>query len=93
MKYFIEFPTGPLSIASERVKDITEIEYSTGLLKLLSATDCVKDRLAAFYFWDDKQSLEQALLVAKTQTINIEEVERWSSIENCSEKFPILKWR
>ena len=87
VKYFIEFPSGPLSIASERVQVISELSLSTGILKLLSPTDCIKDRLAAYYFWDDKQSLAQAILVAKAQKINIEEIERWSAVENCSDKF------
>jgi len=91
VKYFIEFPSGPLSIASERVNEISEIEFSTGILKLLSPTDCVKDRLAAYYFWDDKESLEQAYLVATVQEININEIARWSKKENCTGKFNQFK--
>ena len=91
VRFFIEFPSGPLSVGSERVREISEIEFSTGKLRLLSPTDCVKDRLAAFYHWDDRQSLEQAIMVSETQEIDIKEVERWSKVENCSEKFEKIR--
>ena len=65
--FFVEFPDGPLSVGEEPVKEISEFELSTGTLKVLSPTDCVKDRLCAFYFWNDLQGLEQAILVTKAR--------------------------
>ena len=59
--FFVEFPDGPLSVGEEPVKEISKFELTTGTLKVLSATDCVKDRLCAFYFWNDLQGLEQAI--------------------------------
>jgi len=67
-KHFVEFPPGPLSVGEEPVKRIIEIKFSTGLLRVISETDCVKDRLAAYYFWNDQQSLAQAILVAKKRS-------------------------
>lgn len=78
---FLEFPAGPLSVGDEPVAEISQLEFSTGSLRLLSPTDCVKDRLAAFYHWKDQQSLEQAVLVARTSPVDIDEVERWSRKE------------
>jgi hypothetical protein len=49
--FFLEFPTGPLAVGSEPVREIHTIVLSTGTLKLISPTDCVKDRMAAYYFW------------------------------------------
>ena len=89
--YFIEFPSGPLSIGSEPVKDVNELTFETGTLSLLSPTDCVKDRLAAYYHWDDLQALEQAKLVARNHKINLEEIHRWSEVENQLEKFEHIK--
>jgi|GEM_PF-4859020 len=60
------------------VRDIMEKAFSTGVLRLLSPTDCVKDRLAAYYRWNDRQSLQQAILVARMCDINLDEIERWS---------------
>jgi hypothetical protein len=46
----VEFPDGPLSVGEEPVKEISEFEMATGTLQVISATDCVKDRLCAFIF-------------------------------------------
>lgn len=76
--FFVEFPSGPLAIGDEPPSEISTLCFSTGNLRLLSPTDCVKDRLAAFYHWKDQQSLEQAILIARDFNIDIEEVRRWS---------------
>jgi hypothetical protein len=49
-QFFIEFLDGPLSVGEEPVKAVAEFELATGTLRIISATDCVKDRLCAFYF-------------------------------------------
>jgi len=79
--FFVEFPDGPLSVGEEPVKEISEYELSTGTLRVLSPTDCVKDRLCAFYFWNDLQGLEQAILVVKSQQVDLREIKRWSKVE------------
>lgn len=89
--FFIEFIPPPLSVGDEPVKEISEIRKENRSLKLLSPTDCVKDRLAAYYYWDDRQSLEQAILVCKNKSIDLKEVERWSKNEGMIAKFNIFK--
>lgn len=91
--YSIEFPPGPLSIGSETVMQVNILEFKTGRLALLSPTDCVKDRLAAYYHWNDLQCLEQALLVAEHQEIDLSEVRRWSNQEGMQTKFNEIKER
>lgn len=85
--FFIEFPDGPLSVGEEPVKEISEFQLSTGTLRVLSPTDCVKDRLCAFYFWNDLQGLEQAILVAKSQQVDLKEIKRWSKAERKEKEF------
>jgi hypothetical protein len=89
--FFIEFLSPPASIGDEPVKEISVIEEEGRLLKLLSPTDCVKDRLAAFYDWNDRQSLEQALLVCKSNPVDLREIERWSKKELMTKKFNFFK--
>lgn len=89
--FFIEFPPGPLSIGDEPVKEIETMVFSTGKLRLLSATDCVKDRLAGYYHWGDLQSLEQASLVSHDREVNFKEVERWSRKEGKLSEFKKIK--
>jgi hypothetical protein len=91
--YIVEFPAGPLAVGSEPVKEIEEMVFSTGRLSLLSPTDCVKDRLAAYYHWNDPQSLEQALLVAEENKIDLKEIRRWSGVENKATEFESIRKR
>ena len=85
--FFVEFPDGPLSVGEEPVKEISEFELATGTLRVLSPTDCVKDRLCAFYFWNDLQGLEQAILVTKSQQVNLKEIKRWSKVEGKEKEY------
>ena len=77
----------PPSVGSEPVKEIHELRLPTGMLRLLSPTDCVKDRLAAYYYFDDHQTLEQAVLVVQARSVDLDEVQRWSEAEGMGEKF------
>ena len=63
----------------------------TGILRVVSATDCVKDRLCAFYFWNDQQGLAQAILVAQNQPVDLNEIKRWSKTEGKEREFEIFK--
>jgi hypothetical protein len=56
--FFIEFVAPPVSIGSEPVNTYNYL----GEIKLLTPTDCVKDRLACYFFWDDRQALDQAII-------------------------------
>lgn len=92
-EFFLEFPPGPLSIGDEPVKEIAEKEYPEGLLRLISPTDCIKDRLSAFYYWNDRQCLEQAILVAQENEIDMGDIERWSAKEGKLEEFANIRNR
>lgn len=90
-EFFIEFPAGPLAVGSEPVEKLAELQFETGVLRLLSPTDCVKDRLSAFYHWGDRQCLQQAVWVAQMKQVDWTEVERWSSQEGEPVKFEEFK--
>ena len=86
-EFFVEFPTGPLTVGDERVHKVETRETVAGRLRLLSPTDCIKDRLAAFFHWNDTMAFEQALLVAKAQPIDMIDLWRWAKAEGAAEKF------
>ena len=86
-QFFVEFPPGPLAVGAEPVKQVNELTFSTGALRIISPTDCVKDRLACYYHWEDFQCLEQAVLVARTNRIDVQEIERWSESEGKLDDF------
>ncbi len=89
-KWFIEFPKDPLGIGNAPVKEIASQENDTGILRLLTPTDCIKDRLAAYYYWDDLQSLEQAVWVANKNKYNLDAIKEWSIAEGELESFQIF---
>jgi hypothetical protein len=89
-RHLIEFPPGPLSVGEEPVRNIKEIKFTTGTLRVISPTDCVKDRLASYYFWKDQQALTQAILVAKYNRINNNEIKRWSQAVGNTKEFEIF---
>jgi hypothetical protein len=68
-----------------------ELEFATGRLRILSPTGCVKDRQAGYYFWKDVQCLEQAILVAADNEVDMDEIERWSGHEGMLDEFIKIK--
>lgn len=90
---FVVFPNGPPAVGEEPVKDILQRQQSTGILKIISPTDCVKDRLTWFYHDRDLQCLEQAVLVAQQNYIDLAEIERWSEREGKTALFTKIRER
>lgn len=85
--FFIEFVSPPAALGSEPVKETNVLKTRLGDIRLLTPTDSVKDRLAAYYYWNDPQALEQALLIARSQEIKLREIKRWSEKEGQKEKY------
>lgn len=89
--YIVEFLSPPLSVGEEPVREIREVHTLNGTLRLLSPTDCVKDRLAAYYHWNDRPSLEQAILVCRAAKVDLDEVRRWSLGEGMKDRYGIFR--
>jgi hypothetical protein len=80
-KLVVEFVAWPVTVGDEVLHRWARIRTPVGTLQVLTVTQCVKDRLAAFYHWRDSQSLEQALLVAAEHRVSARELARWSRKE------------
>jgi hypothetical protein len=85
--FYVDFPAPPVSIGNKPVTQFNEIIKKNGYLKLLTPTYSVMDRLAAYYHWDDQQSLLQALMITRGNKIDFKEVEEWSTDEGMKDKF------
>lgn len=85
--FFVEFVAPPAAVGDEPVTDERVMRTKGGKIVMLTATDTVKDRLAAHFHWKDPQSLEQAVLVARSQKVHLEEIRRWSRREGFENKF------
>lgn len=86
----LEFVSPPIAVGNEPIREFNQVDTSFGTIKLLRPVDSVKDRLASFYHWNDKQGLEQAINICLEQNIDINEVKKWSSQEGELEKFEIF---
>ncbi len=91
LQFTVEFPGTQLVIGNEPMIPEGKINKGKFTLKLLSPTQCVMDRLAAFYYWKDRQSLEQAIMVSLNHPINISKVEKWSQAEGMIDRFEVFK--
>jgi hypothetical protein len=87
VRFLVEFPAGPLGIGADLA--IRPVTYRIGpvSVKALSATDSCRDRLAAFYHWNDRQSLETAVEIARRRKVNIVAIRKWSAREGATDKF------
>jgi hypothetical protein len=87
VEFYLEFPPGPLAIGADLAIRPTEVSMADDVALALSPTDSCRDRLAAFYHWRDRQSLQLAVAVARHQTVDLEVVRKWSRAEGSLEDF------
>jgi hypothetical protein len=85
--FFVEFPRGPLSIGSDLSVIPAEMLIDGVRVAMLSATDSCRDRLAAFYHWKDRQSLEAAVAIAARRGVDLGRIRAWSEMEGASAPF------
>jgi hypothetical protein len=87
--FTIDFPRGPLAVGGDYVHETAILTREGMTLRLLSPTDCVRDRLAHFYHWDDFTALKAAVAVAaaKTDDIDMDLLRSWSEREDNLNKF------
>ncbi len=86
-EYYVEFPGSTIAIGEELDIEISEMKTRVGSLKLLSPTSSCMDRLAAYFHWNDRQGLDQAVMIAKKHPIQLDRIEKWSQREGSHAKF------
>jgi hypothetical protein len=86
-RYFVEFPRGPLSIGKDSSVEPVKLRLARRWVKALSATDSCRDRLAAYFFWNDLSSLEAAVAIARSNKVDLRSIERWSEAEGHAARF------
>lgn len=63
-KFTVDFPKGPLAVGGEYVRRTALLERCGKRLRILTRSDCVRDRLSHYYFWNDYPALNAAAAVA-----------------------------
>lgn len=79
--YTLEFPAWPLAVGRQLIREWTTRQVGAQSLQILTPTQCVMDRLSAFYHWRDRQALDQAVAVARAQAVDLGEIQNWSADE------------
>ena len=88
--WVIEFVAPPVAVGNEPIRKFAHVKTPLGTITCLLPTDSVKDRLASFYHWNDKQGLEQAINICLEHEIDLQAVEKWSLGEDQEKKFRIF---
>lgn len=85
--FYVEFPRGPLAVGRDYA--IRPIERRVGnlVIRSLSPTDSCRDRLAAFLYWRDRQSLRTAVTIALRNAVDLDIVRAWCTREGFPEAF------
>lgn len=86
--FTIDFPSGPLAVGGDYVHETAILTKGDVTLRILSPTDCVRDRLAHFYHWDDFTALNAAVAVAAANigNLNMDLLRSWSKREDKLDK-------
>ena len=85
--YVVEFPSAPVALGNEVVETWSRRPTRLGEIEILSPTQWIKDRLAAFYHWNDRQCLDQAVMVARRHRISTKSIEEWSRDEGKLDRY------
>ena len=84
---YVEFPSGPVAIGEQSpVKPEGKLKVGKTTVIMFSPTQCVMDRLAAWFHWNDRRSLIHALWVCEKHPVSLEKIKRWANKEGKSDK-------
>jgi len=78
--HIVEFPPGPLAVGDDLIHAWDTLTRDGRTLTILSPTDCVRNRLASYYYFRDRSALNAAVGVALAHRsrIDVELVRRWT---------------
>lgn len=94
-KYTIDFPKGPLAVAGDYITETATLTRGSVHLRILSRTDCIRDRLSHFFHWNDFTALNAAVGVATNNPADVEMplLRAWAEREQELEKFAEFQLR
>lgn len=81
-QFFIEILTPPVAVGDQFLSEFATRNTKVGTLTLLTANDCVKDRLCGCFYHDDKTCFEHALAVGHKNSIDKDELRNWAANED-----------
>ena len=85
--FSLDFPKGPLAVGEAAIEHWQTVTRGELVLHVIHAEDCIKDRLCAFFYWKDRSGVQQAVYVAKSVHVDLEEIASWATTEGQEQKF------
>ena len=89
-RFYVEFPPGPLSIAGDYKIEPANIRIGNRTVLALSPTDSCRDRLAAFFHWNDQPGLKAAVQIALRGKVDLERIRAWSIEQRSGDRFEVF---
>lgn len=90
----VEFPGRIIMIGGVLEKVDHEVEINGVKVRMLSPTQSVMDRLAAYIAWNDVQGLDQAEWICEKHPVSLEKVLKWAKAEAASDsQLKVIKER
>jgi hypothetical protein len=86
-RYYVEFPPGPVAIGGDFRITPEVIRVGAFRIRMLSATDSCRDRLAAAFHWDDEAARRTAVAIAIRNDLDFQTLRTWSESERSLEKY------
>lgn len=83
----LDFVPGPPAVGNAILNRFMTVRTRYGPVTVVTPTQASMDRLAAFYHWNDRQGLEQALQIARNSRIDMPAIARWSASEGMTARF------
>ncbi len=82
--FTVDFPKGPLAVGADYIFESATFERGGMLLRVLSRTDSIRDRLAHYYYWNDFTALNAAVGVAASapSEVDFDLIARWTERES-----------
>lgn len=84
--WLIEFPPSPLGFGQLSVdaRRIPMLETAYGPLRIITPTLSILDRLAAYWYHNDAQCWDQAVMVTRNQAVDWDTIYKWARKEGKS---------
>ena len=86
----VEFPPGPLSVGDQLIKNTTHTQVANKRVPILTVEDVIKDRLAAYIHWQDRQSLIQATAILLKHQLTPDGFESFCQQEGAGSSYTTL---
>jgi len=88
IEWYVEFSASPLTFGHLYADpdECAVLELPVGKLRIITPTQSVMDRLAAAYAWNDEQARDQAIMVATSQEVDWDVLQKWYSEEGVEER-------